>query len=229
MGLFSAIASASAPVKSALIGAGASLLGGAASTAASAKQARLNREFQERMSNTAFQRSAADLEAAGLNRVLALGSPASTPGGAMAQVPNYGSTMAQGAQAGLGIVSTAQDIQQSKATVDKLVQETRNLSEIERKLAQQSNLWETMAPIIEDAGNNFNNLLAMITDGGFMSYIGNIVKDAALEEIEGLKKVMMQKFDQSQEVIDGWWNKVEGYPHNTGRTEIRGDQSWLNQ
>ena len=42
--------------------------------------------FQREMSNTAYQRSAEDLEKAGLNRVLALGSPASTPAGAMADV-----------------------------------------------------------------------------------------------------------------------------------------------
>lgn len=79
----------------ALIGAGASIAGGLIADRgqrqANAQNIALARErmrFQERMSNTAYQRATKDLEAAGLNRILALGSPASTPVGAQATALN---------------------------------------------------------------------------------------------------------------------------------------------
>lgn len=53
--------------------------------AQTAYQAQLNRDWQERMSNTSFQRGVADMKAAGINPMLAFSKGgASTPGGSAA-------------------------------------------------------------------------------------------------------------------------------------------------
>lgn len=77
----------------ALVGLAGSLIGSAVSAKSQGKANRSNIElareqmaFQERMSSTAYQRSADDLEKAGLNRILALGGPASSPQGARPEV-----------------------------------------------------------------------------------------------------------------------------------------------
>ena len=78
-------------------------------------------EFQRSMSNTAYQRSMADMKKAGLNPILAgkLGG-ASTPTGAMASTPEFGKVMSNlNTQAGQLRLQKAQ-VEQQEATARKL-------------------------------------------------------------------------------------------------------------
>ncbi|AXL14646.1 DNA pilot protein [Microviridae sp.] len=72
-----------------LLSAGASLLGGVMRNKSQKREAANTQAFQERMSNTAYQRSMADMRKAGLNPMLAYQKGgASTPGGATPNITN---------------------------------------------------------------------------------------------------------------------------------------------
>ncbi|WNK14773.1 MAG: DNA pilot protein [Microvirus sp.] len=91
-------------------------------------EARINREWQEQMSNTAYQRATSSLRSAGLNPILAMGGvpPASTPGGSTASSSTAGGPGALRMEnaLGAGVSSAVQagrvaaDVQQARSTVD---------------------------------------------------------------------------------------------------------------
>lgn len=110
-------------------------------TSANEKNLQIAREqmaFQERMSNTAYTRAAKDLQNAGLNRILALGNPASSPQGASATMQNPFR----------GMATTAREIGMVKKQADLLEAQTAFSQQQARREGYQADI---LAPAAQAA------------------------------------------------------------------------------
>lgn len=122
-------------------------------------EAQKDRDFTERMSSSAYQRSVKDLRAAGLNPILAAGGPgASTPGGGQTKVPNAPDMRIDGAK----IASAWEQMKLTKEQV-KLTKENKRLA----GNAADKTFWESSSASADYAMkfvemNNFEKLY-----GGF--------------------------------------------------------------
>lgn len=221
--------------------AGASVLG----TGLSIGEARANREWQERMSNTAYQRAVRDMRLAGLNPMLAFGQGgASTPSGNVADVSDIAKGLTSAGQMAMQARLNKANIDNIDAQTDRTRQETsmlsieaqRNQTALQRERLGfniDSTIWQKTGEakinqILHEQGaavNAYNQGLLDIK-GSEADLEGRKLQadylrsmSAAIESMVGKGKLA----DMLKIIIPNLVGKVGGLAYEGAREKIKGD------
>ncbi|WNK14531.1 MAG: DNA pilot protein [Microvirus sp.] len=152
-----------------LVSGALSLFGGSSANKAAKKEAQRNRDFQERMANTAYQRATADMTKAGINPMLAfMKGGADTPSGNMAPIRDIseGAATSVGnltskALAARNITAATAKTEAEKTNIEATTENTRvNTAATIAQMPHHPAKTNLLGAELANAKQQLNNLLA---------------------------------------------------------------------
>ena len=174
------------PIAAAGIMAGGALLGGAFGSSKTSSSTKRSIQFQREMAQKKYQYLTNDLQAAGLNPILAAQSAAAGPAGATAPVIPYMNPMGEAVQTGVDTYTAAAEVEKTVKETQKVAQEITNLQEILKGISADVIGKETRGTVWKAAGDIVRKI-----DSAARSQAGDVMRNLGrgAKELSNVKKI----------------------------------------